>query len=136
MPKFELKKTIEATKLNQRTGIPLGGPPVTISFGAIIEDVEQDRDHGKFLHLGQPFRCPFDILMAAMDSRPLGESPAAAAAPDEAGSDEPRMVWEQLKSTGHMVSRAKVPGGWMVLVDAAALFYYDPEYQWNGATLP
>lgn len=138
MPKFELKKTIEATKLNKRTGIPLVDPPVTISFGAIIEDIEEDRDYGKFLHLGQPYRCALDILMAALEKRPLGEAPAAAPARalDVALNSGPRMVWQQVTSPHHTVARAKVPGGWMVLVDAAALFYPDPEHQWDGTTLP
>jgi hypothetical protein len=138
MPKFELKKTIEAAKLNKRTGIPLGGPPVTISFGAIIEDIEEDRDYGKFLHLGQPYRCALDVLMAALDKRPLPEGPAAAPARalDEAAEPGPRMVWRPVASPHHAVARAKVPGGWMVLVDEAALFYPDPEHQWDGTTLP
>lgn len=137
MPKFELKKTIEAQKLNPRTRIPLADPPVTISFGAILEDIEEDRDWGKFLYLGKPYRCPLDILMAALASRPLAEGPPAAGkAPAEALDSGPQMNWEQVKSPHHTMFRAKTPGGWMVIVDSSAFFYPDPKHQWDGSTLP
>lgn len=38
------------------------------------------------------------------------------------------------------VKRAKVPGGWFVLITQPAVrgsfFYPDPEHQWDGSSLP
>jgi len=52
--------------------------------------------------------------------------------------------WKDLKSSYQViVSRAKVPGGWLVLVrgggadEALGLtFYPDPEHKWDGNSLP
>ena len=58
MAKFELTKTIEATKLNKRTMRPLGPDKVTIPYGAILTDITEDRDRRKFFYLGEPYECP------------------------------------------------------------------------------
>jgi hypothetical protein len=42
---------IEPRKVNQRTGLPITGPEVTIPYGA-IEHVDSDRDREKFHYLG------------------------------------------------------------------------------------
>lgn len=78
MPKYELVKLIEAQRLNPRTGIPTSDPPVTIPFGAIIEDITPDRDMDKFVYLGQRYQCAHDILDSAIS--PVA-APAPAAAP-------------------------------------------------------
>ena len=85
MPRFELKKSIEVAKLNQRTGIPTADPPATIPFGSIIENPELDYDYGKFTFLGQLYRCGSEVLKAAMESHPVG----AAAAPPAAAPAAP-----------------------------------------------
>lgn len=77
------------------------------------------------------------------------------------------VIWEELRSgqptydgrtthTRFLVRRAKVPGGWFVLLDGsqtnahhnqaydyktedpaiAAFFYPDPEHRWDGKSLP
>ena len=57
------------------------------------------------------------------------------------------LVWEGLRSTGRdlCISRAKVPGGWLVYVredtfdlsPALSLtFYPDSEHKWDGSSLP
>jgi hypothetical protein len=143
MPKFELKKSIEVTKLNQRTGIPTGEPPTTIRFGAIIEDPELAWDFAKFTFQGQLYRCASDVLEAAMEKRPVGAAAPAPAAPVEPGPSLPEpagLQWEKLRSSPHPVERAKVPGGWLVLIsDAGAMalaFYPDPVHQWDGTSPP
>lgn len=62
------------------------------------------------------------------------------------GEEQPRLVWHKLNSStmesrifklGN-VYRARVPGGWLVLVadNAAGLaFYPDPEHHWDGGSL-
>lgn len=134
MAKFELKKSLEVTKLNKRTGIPVSGPPATIPFGALVEDVELDYDYGKFTYLGEPYRCASDVLKAALDRGPA-QAPAAALQPAEAPVAEPGgLRWEQLRSNVQPAARAKVPGGWLVTAGAGLTFYPDPEHQWDGCS--
>lgn len=57
MAKFQLLKTVEATKLNKRTLRALGAPPETIPYGAIVENLTEDRDFRKFFYLGEPYQC-------------------------------------------------------------------------------
>jgi hypothetical protein len=147
MPRYELKKSIEVTKLNQRTGIPTGEPPTTIPFGSIIENPELDYDYGKFTFLGQLYRCGSEVLKAAMESHPVGAppappaaepvpaAPAAAAEPAASLPEAAGLQWEKLGSSPHLVERAKVPGGWLVAVDQSVAFYPDPKHRWNGASL-
>jgi hypothetical protein len=167
MAKYELKKSIEVTKLNKRTKIPVSGPPVTIPYGALLEDIELDYDYGKFTYLGEPYRCATDLLKASLDSRPAVVATTAPpqAAPDSgpvvaaaltpppaepaiaaeatalrwedlwagAQAEAGELRWEELRSSAQPVSRAKVPGGWLVTVTGCGLtFYPDPEHQWNG----
>ncbi len=57
--------------------------------------------------------------------------------------ERPQLVWEKLNSAGggvlHWdVHRAKVPGGWLVLVmhnTTGLTFYPDPEHRWDGGGL-
>jgi hypothetical protein len=47
--------------------------------------------------------------------------------------------WEVLKSKGFYTKRAKVPGGWFVMVEqmlgTGAFFYPDPDHSWDGTSL-
>jgi hypothetical protein len=58
MAKYELTKTIEAIKLNKRTLRPLGPERFTIPYGAVLNDVTEDRDNRRFFYLGEPYECP------------------------------------------------------------------------------
>ena len=68
-------------------------------------------------------------------------------------SDEVELVWEELASTREgqrwysetwETHRAKVPGGWLVLVRLTGrvagtptiTFYPDPRHDWDGGSLP
>ena len=151
MAKFEFTKTLEANKLNKRTGSPLNEFR-TISYGAVIENLEEDGDYLRFTFLGEPYRIKEDVLRSALRpidaGTPSAAHPAAprAAAPaaTEAAPPPPPPVpaaeitfhWEDLKADIR-VRRAKVPGGWLVAAGGAGLAYYpDPEHQWDGTTLP
>ena len=35
----------------------LGTDPVTIPYGAIVENITEDRDKRKFFYLGEPYEC-------------------------------------------------------------------------------
>ena len=68
MGKFELIKSIEARKLNPRTMVPLNEYH-TIPFGAIIDNLVEDRDVEKFSYLGEYYQYSREDLKAA--SRPI-----------------------------------------------------------------
>jgi hypothetical protein len=134
MRKIELTKSIEAAPLNERTGIPTSEPAVTIPYGAIVENVEHDRDFDKFTYLGQPYRCPHEMLGAAAHKQPVAPAPAAVHAPHAAA--KPTLVWHELASAPCAARRAKVPGGWLVSAGGGVAFYPDPQHSWDGASLP
>jgi hypothetical protein len=142
MSKFELTKSIEATQLNLRTGIPTSDPLVTIPFGAIVQDPVEDRDVRKFTYLGQRYQCPDEMfrLAAAAISEPDAQPapapkppepvPAAVPAAEEPGS----IFWERLGSNWLPLMRTEVPGGWLVALGAggaAFAFYPDPDHHWR-----
>jgi hypothetical protein len=133
--KFELTKSIEARRLNPRTGAPSSDPPVTIPYGALIDKLTSDRDMDRFHYLLQPYQCPHSILAAAIvEVAPA--SPMAATAAEAAPAAGPRLTWELLESDGVRCQRAKVPGGWLVLVGNGGLaFYPDAVHSWDGASL-
>jgi hypothetical protein len=149
LAKVELNKSIEARKLNQRTGLPMTGPEVTIPFGAIIEHVETDRDREKFHYLGELYSCRHEVWASAVIPGAIEpEAPAAAAAPAaQTAPSEPvavpskaKLQWEQLDSgpgvPGPYLLRAKVPGGWLVaLAGASVTFYPDPKHRWDGSSV-
>ncbi|HEY1206587.1 MAG: hypothetical protein ABSH46_08785 [Bryobacteraceae bacterium] len=139
MPKFELNKSIEARKLNPRTGIQTSDPPVTIPFGALIDDVKEDRDHRKFSYLGERYRCPADVLRLA--TAPVGgetDLPASAPqpggpAPEESARPRRTVHWERLTSNWKDLMRLRVPGGWLVAqadANSSPSFYPDAKHHW------
>lgn len=138
MSRFELDKSIEATKLDRRSG--LAAENCTIPFGAIIEGLHEDGSWKKFSFLGDRYRCKHDVLEGALKSIGAAEEvsaggPAIAAEP----ALEIRLRWEELQSN-LKTRRTKVPGGWLVALTGASVssvtFYPDPEHQWDGASLP
>jgi hypothetical protein len=144
MPRYEFIKTIDAHKLNKRSGLPLNEPAVPIPYSAIVEKEEERWDYVKFSYLGQRYQCPTPIFKEA--ARPYGSAGAAPGPPPasaaEAAEDptprpavEAQMKWEELTSTHHTVLRAKVKGGWLVSVRASGVaFYPDPKHSWDGRT--
>lgn len=145
--KFELTKSVEARKLNPRTGIPTTDPPVSVPFGAIITDIQQDRDDAKFYYLGQYLQCAYDVLERAIvpvgQSGPNANAASAAAAsatpapavPPEPEAEGPKLAWQALRSTQGQCARAKVPGGWLISLGSALTFYPDPAHEWDGTSL-
>ena len=90
MGKIPLNKSIEATKLNERTEAPLVGPEVTIPFGALVESVGAGGDREKFRYLGELYSVAQDIFLSATRSTETDPAPAAAPAtpvgPEPGGS--------------------------------------------------
>jgi hypothetical protein len=141
-----LNKSIEAKKLNPRTGSPLTGPEVTVPFGALIKNISEDRGFARFDYLSEPYRCSYSLLMEALGrdkhAQPAAETaapPVSAPEPQPAESEpEPsRLQWEQLDSGRFPLSRAKVPGGWLVTTGGGSgiAFYPDPGHEWDGSSL-
>lgn len=135
MPKVSLSKTIEATKLNKRTGFAESGPEATIPFGGLVEHVATERNVVRFTYMGDPYRCAEDVWVAAtrdaaapaIQSNPQQPNPVRAVA---------AVVWEQLDSPRIPLSRTRVPGGWLLATTGGGIaFYPDPAHEWDGKSL-
>ena len=142
MAKLEVTKTIEARKLNKRTRQPVAEPPVTIPYAAILSDIVENDGVTSFMYLGDLYQCRAEILRSA--SHPLEGSveSAAPAAGRSAASATPEPAtfrWEKLRAGSEAVSRAKLPGGWLIAVGEgggrSVVFYPDPKHSWDGTTL-
>jgi hypothetical protein len=52
----------------------------------------------------------------------------------------PSLVWQALPSSEGQIYRAKVTGGWLVMLSSyekgGLTFYPDPNHEWNGGSLP
>ena len=134
MPKVSLSKSIEAKKLNPKTGVTLSGPAVTIPYGAIIDNIEQERDSARFRYENNSYGCPYELLMSALDGSAVADDTAASAG-TSASADRPRLQWIQVPASGPVTLRAKVPNGWLVSVGSGVTFYPDPEHQWDGTSI-
>jgi hypothetical protein len=143
MARLEVIKTIEARKLNRRTRLAMSEPPVTIPYGAILDEVVENRDSLEFLYLGELYQADGGTLRAA--SHRLETAPAvaavtasAAATPTSPAAAEPVFVWEKVSSNAFAVARAKLAGGWLIAVGEGAglnvTFYPDPLHTWDGST--
>jgi hypothetical protein len=145
---YELTKTIEARKLNKRTRVPTGEPPVTVPFGSILENIAEDGDVVKFSYLGEPYQCSLELFkVASVPIRPLASARPAAVAPQappvtapaaeaEAAANASRGVrldWEPVDSNSGRFSRARVHGGWLLQSPSGALvFVPDAGCAWTG----
>jgi len=144
LAKISLIKRIDATKHHGRTGAPLSGPEVTIPFGAIIEPVGSDRDTEKFRYLGELYsvarmtyleatRTESESTSSAAQDTPLPAAEPSSGNPPDA--QEPRLKFERLDAGAYPITRAKVPGGWLIACGATVTFYPDPKHAWDGASL-
>ena len=146
MAKIPLLKSIEATKLHPKTGTSLGQPDVTLSYGALIEYVGPDRDRERFTYLGELYACKRETFLSSTggvmsqpqaEARPAPVSTPAPAAPQAAGpaARTARLEWQRLNSSDYALSRAMVPGGWLVALNGGSVtFVPDPKHQWDGSS--
>jgi hypothetical protein len=150
MARYELTKTIEARKLNQRSGLPLNEPPVSVPYSAILDNVEESWDLVKFRHLGVRYQCATTLFKEAarlygaeeregepvMDSGPVQAEPAGDPSAPRAAARDVLVKWEELSSSHQSVLRAKVPGGWLVAVRGSGVtFLPDEAHTWTGRTV-
>ena len=145
MINLELNKSIEARKLNQRTGAPTTEPEVVIPYGAIVENVEADRDFERFTYLRELYQVPHKLLVSATDPKAWKAQRASTAesvspAPSRTAQPAPPppgLQWVPLDSSHPSLLRAKVPGGWLLAAGSGAglTFYPDPDHQWDGKSL-
>lgn len=138
MSKYEVSKTVEAVKLNRRTGVPLGEPPISLPFGAIIEKLEESGDFYKFTYLTERYQVRKDNIGGAL--HPIGGVAVAAAQPEaaapEAAPSKPLLTFESLRVSGSQaLSRAKIPGGWLVASGSGIVFVPDAAHKWDGGSL-
>lgn len=145
MGKISLNKSIEATKLHQRTEAPLAGPEVTIPFGALVESAGANRDQEKFRYLGELYSVSRDIFLEATrsdDADHAARATSVAAAlereagePNTASPKKAKLIFEQLDAGRYTVARAKVRGGWLVICGTGIAFYPDPAHEWDGTSV-
>lgn len=143
MPRLEVLKTIEARKLNKRNRQMLAEPAVTIPYGALLDDIVENRDNLEFQYLGDLYTCRAEILRASSHTLggPSAGSSGTASAPAVAPEPEsqPTFVWEKLRAKGEPMMRAKLPGGWLIAMgdgpSRSIVFYPDPSHSWTGETL-
>ena len=152
--RYRVIKMVEARRLNPNSGIPLSEPPTPMPFGAILENLREDRDLYKFTYLGKPYQCPIDILKPAMEVFKPGaaaegeaeeagvqeEAPLPPAAPAPAAGEAQAAAgfqWETVATSHGPLLRGKVPGGWLVMNGrgGAMAFYPDARHEWDGRTL-
>ena len=135
-----LNKSIAATHLNKKTGVPWSEPEANIPYGAILEYVGSDGANERFTYMGELYRCPADLLASALDGGKIPHEPQAAAektvqppAPAATPAPSVTLKFEPLAAGPYSMVRAKVPGGWLVVIGATGLaFYPDPQHAWNG----
>ena len=144
MSKHALNKTIEARKLNKKTGVPVPGPEVAIPYGAHVEHPHRDGAMWRFTYNQELYRCADDVLTSALDR---GALKGIVEAKDEEPKNEapavggrvarPALRWEAVSSSQYSVMRSKVPGGWLVAAGSgpSLTFYPDPEHLWDGTSL-
>lgn len=137
-----LNKSIAATHLNKKTGVPWSEPEANIPFGAVIQYIGSDGRNERFTYMGELYRCPADVLASAIDGGKIPKAPQAEspkAAPDTAPVSNPApaitLKFEPLAAGSYSVARAKVPGGWLVALGTGVAFYPDAEHAWNGESL-
>jgi hypothetical protein len=143
--KLELNKSIEARKLNKRTGSPTADHEAVIPYGAFVENVEADRDFERFTYLGELYQCPHALLASATDAQAWKAQQAPAAesvAPAVSGAGQsaratPGLQWAPVESSHVPLLRAKVKGGWLIAASSGAslTFYPDPDHEWDGTSL-
>lgn len=147
----ELVKSLEAKKLNKRSKLPLPEPPVTLPFGALVQDLEQDGGMIRFTYLGELYHCEEDRMRSALGAGAAGKMPVetsesaapaaakAASNPAPAAAEEARFRWEEVPTNQQPMWRAKVPGGWLVATGTGGqkslAFYPDATHTWDGSTI-
>jgi hypothetical protein len=145
-PTVSLTKMIEATKLHPRTGLPLGVPPVTVPYGGLVEPRDVERDRQRFFYLGELHECKLDLFLSATGGGKSESADTAAVEPELAPAAEtapapeapsgPRLQWNRVNSSSYTVTRAAVPGGWLVALNGSGLaFVPDPKHRWDGASV-
>jgi hypothetical protein len=145
-PSVPLIKMIEATKVHPRTGLPLGVPPVTVPYGGLVEPQGLERDRQRFLYLGELYECKLDLFLSASEggksaSTDAGDAEPALAsavetAPEPDAPTGPRLQWDRVNSSNYTVSRAAVPGGWLVALNGSGVtFVPDAKHRWDGASV-
>jgi len=139
LPKQSLNKSITAKKLHRRTMNPLPEPEATIPFGGIIDKLQIKADWVTFEYLSEPYGCKRDMMQGAIalpndEEEAAGESAAApAGVSTPATVSEPAKLQFQALSSTVRLSRAKVPGGWLLATPQGGIgFYPDARHEWNG----
>jgi hypothetical protein len=135
MTSQELAKSIEAKKLNKRSKLPLPEPAVTIPFGALVQEIEEDGAQARFAYLGELYQCSLDLLNRAVGAS-AGTHSAAESGTANAARTEAPFRWQEIRTNLGELQRASVPGGWLLMSGSSRsiTFYPDPDHAWDGRT--
>lgn len=162
MSKFVVDKNFEAVKLNKRTHTPLGEHPITIPYGAILDDIEEHGQFYRFGYLMERYQVKISVAKGAFqpmdagstvkmqdDDDPPSHTPRHSTHSDDAPhfkaparshrapAASGTLVFETLTVQGGTeLSRAQVHGGWLVASSAGAVtFVPDPSHRWDGGSI-
>jgi hypothetical protein len=137
-----INKSITATRLNRKTGVPWSEPEANIPFGAVIQYAGSDGGNEKFTYMSELYRCPADLLASALDGGKIPMEAQKTSArtvedPGPAANPAPphKLSFEPLHAGPYSAARAKVPGGWLIAVGTGVTFYPDAEHSWNGESM-
>jgi hypothetical protein len=133
MPKYTTAKLVEAVMLNKKTGMPTS-KRIDLPFGAVILDPVEDGAFLRFVYLGDDYHVSLPDIQGYY--HPIGESAAAASSPEK-GSEAPsapRTLEFQTLKSNLSAKRAKVPGGWLIVVGDGLTFLPDPGHKWDGSS--
>lgn len=150
MAKFETLKLVDALKVNKKTGVQMT-QRCEIPFGAIIENPHEVRGFLRFAYLGEMYDVKYSDIegyfkliggqppspspsiasppAAVVDSAPVSDSPPSSPAP--AGAD---LRFQAVKSNVP-ISRARIPGGWLVVAGQGLTFVPDAGHDWDGKSV-
>lgn len=134
MSQYEVSKTVEAVKLNKRTGAPLGEPAISLPYGAIIEKLEEVGEYYAFTYMSERYRMRKDNVRGAVHAlvAPAVVTASVKAVPE--APSKPVLVFERLGGTASL-SRAKIPGGWLVMSASSVTFVPDEKHEWDGGSV-
>jgi hypothetical protein len=110
-----LNKSIAATHLNKKTGVPWSEPEANIPYGAIVEYAGSDGRNERFTYMTELYRCPADVLASALDGGKIPREAQTTAAkevqiPGPASNPAPAFTlkFEQLAAGSYSIP--SIPG--------------------------
>ena len=128
---------VDALLVNTTTGARTSRR-IELPFGAVIEDAAEEGRYLRFRYLGETYDAKLSDIdgyyeqLGGASSGPAKSSKVAPKAAAE--SPEPSLELEKLKSNVSL-SRARIPGGWLVVAGNSVAFVPDAGHKWDGGSV-